>query len=113
MSMTFNPFALCSAQEMSALLMAICGTGLSEREEDFMRGQVEALAPALVCLRDAGKLDLNVLLVAEYASLGGFERLSVDASLPDDVRSRCAQMRQRWLDEEADLRQQLALSFVR
>lgn len=90
--MVLNAFALCDTQEMSELLKAMCGTGLTEPQAAFMGRQIAVLAPALVFLRDERGMEVNALKVAEHATETGFLRLAEDPSLPADLREGCAAM---------------------
>lgn len=91
-AVVLNAFASCDVQEMSELLLALCGTGLTQQQESFMQRQVKALAPALVFMRDEGKMEVNALVIAQCATEGGFLGLSTNQSLRDDLREACAAM---------------------
>ncbi len=90
---TFNPFAIGTAEELASLLLFGSGDELSQPERDQLAVQVHAIIPALVELRDAGLLQLNARLIAEYATLEGLTRLSADLRLRQGLRARCSAVR--------------------
>lgn len=90
-----NPFAAASADEMELLLRAMCSEGLLAREAAELDDQIEALAPAVVELRDAGPVQLSASALASFATLDGFSQLAADARLSDLARQRCEAIRVR------------------
>jgi hypothetical protein len=93
----FNPFAIGTAEELATLLLFGCDDELSQPERDQLAGEVHAIVPALVELRDAGLLQLNARLIVEYATLEGLTRLSADARLSQGLRARCSAVREQLL----------------
>lgn len=97
-SLSLNPLSGASEEAIEELLRQICslqGDTLEERAE--IDDQIEALVPALVELRDAGHVKLNMAVVATYATLDGFMRLAGDERLTPLSRARCSAIHTRLL----------------
>lgn len=95
--MSLNPFAEISENGLEALLRSMCSEGLSSAELAELEDQIEAVAPALIELRDGGHLDLNVREVANAAKLEGMVQLADDERLSELSRNRCRALRDRYL----------------
>ncbi|MBC9969110.1 hypothetical protein [Ralstonia insidiosa] len=94
----FNPLDQASAEEIDGFLRQVCATqGETREEQTEIADQLEALVPALVELRDAGHIPLNMAVVASYGTLDGFMRLAGDERLTPLSRARCAAIRNRLL----------------
>ncbi|TXG99946.1 MAG: hypothetical protein E6R08_00500 [Nevskiaceae bacterium] len=96
-AIAINPFAMASANEMEALLRAMCSQELPAKEKAELDDQIEALVPAMVELRDAGHIQLSVSTLASFGTLDGFIQLAADARLSDMVRPRCEAIRVRMI----------------
>src|SRR5450830_936815 len=90
-----NPAAEMSAPELETFLRTACSYGLSLPEQVEIEDQIEALAPAIVELRDAGHIKLNMSVIASYGKLDGFIQLADDVRLTDLSRNRCRAIRDR------------------
>ena len=97
-SIAFNPLADASVETITELFRQMCahdGDSLDHRAE--IDDQLEALVPALVELREAGHVKLNMAVAASYGTLDGFMRLADDERLTPLSRARCAAIRNRLL----------------
>lgn len=91
----FNPLAGASCQEVQSLLQQVVIHDVSQEEAAELEDQIEALAHAVVELRDAGHLELNIGAVASLATLDGFASLAADSRLSSLARARCAAIHNR------------------
>lgn len=96
-SVSFNPADGLTEDGLGELLRTMCKDGLSSDEETELEDQIEALVPALVELRDAGHLRLNMAVIAKHGTLDGFMCLAEDPRLSDLSRRRCKAIRDRIL----------------
>lgn len=96
-SHTLNPFASASADEIEALLRAMCAHGLAPADDAELEDQIEALVPAAVELRDTAQMDLNAKVLRDLGTLEGFMSLAADDRLSSLSRQRCAAIRDRML----------------
>ena len=87
-SASFNPAESLNEEAFAELLRPMCKSGLVPIEQAEVEDQIEALVPALVELRDAGHLKLNMAIIAEHGKLDGFMRLADDQRLSDLSRRR-------------------------
>lgn len=94
-SASFNPAEVLNDEALADLLRTMCKAGLAPAEQAEVEDQIEALVPALVELRDAGHLKLNMAVIAEHGKLDGFMRLADDQRLSDLSRRRCKAIRDR------------------
>lgn len=91
----FNPLAGASCEEVESLLRQFVIHDVSNEEAAELEDQVEALAHAVVDLRDAGHLELNLGAVASLATMDGFGSLAADSRLSGLARARCAAIHNR------------------
>lgn len=96
-SVPINPANVLQEDALGDLLRKICKEGLSAAEQSEVEDQIEALVPALVELREAGHLKLNMAVIAQYGTLDGFIHLADDQRLSDLSRRRCKAIRDRML----------------
>lgn len=94
-SVACNPLGEITSVDLEFLLRSICIHELPQQDQAEIEDQIEALAPALVELRDAGHVDLNMSVIASYATLDGFIQLADDERLTDLSRCRCRAIRDR------------------
>lgn len=94
-SASFNPAEGMSEEELASFLRTISQDGLSTADQAEIEDQIEALAPALVELRDAGHIKLNMAVIVEHGKLEGFMALAEDDRLTDLSRRRCRAIRDR------------------
>lgn len=99
LSSCFNPAEGLSADDLTTLLRSVCNVGLTAEEQEEMDDQLEALVPALVELRDAGHITLNMRVIADSAKLEGFMRLAEDDRLSSLSQQRCRAIRDRILTQ--------------
>jgi hypothetical protein len=97
-ALTLNPLAEAPADMITSLLRQLCAIAdTGDQQQSEIDDQLEALVPALVELRDAGHLRLNMAAAVSYASLEGFMQLADDARLSPLSRARCEAIRNRFL----------------
>lgn len=94
---SFNPLDGADADSMAALLLQLCATGLTSEDRAELGDQIEAIVPALIELRDAGYVRLNLAQVVSHAKLDGFTRLAGDERISPLSRARCAAIRNRMI----------------
>jgi len=94
---SMNPFAAAPADEIEAILRAMCTHGVAPAEAADLDDQIEALAPAAVELRDLGHIELNAKTLIDLGTLKGFTSLAADDRLSRLSRQRCAAIRDRML----------------
>lgn len=99
-SASFNPAECLNEQALAELLRTMCKSGLIPAEQAGVEDQIEALVPALVELRDAGHLKLNMAVIAEHGKLEDFMRLADDQRLSDLSRRRCKAIRDKLIAQE-------------
>ena len=96
---SLNPIATASERDVSTLIRSLACEGLSQEELSELDDQLEATIPALIELRDAGHVTLNMRVVAESATLEGWMRLADDSRLSPLSRNRAAAIRDRYLSQ--------------
>jgi hypothetical protein len=95
-ALTLNPLADAPEDMITALLRQLCTLEDDSAEPRAkIEDQLEALVPALVELRDAGHLGLNMAVAVSYGTLRGFMQLAGDARLSPLSRARCEAIRNR------------------
>lgn len=93
---SLNPLADAPCDFVEDFLRKICSLTEDDRPTQAeIEDQIEALAPALVELRDAGHVNLNMAVAMSYGTLDGFIRLAADERLSSLSRARCAAIRDR------------------
>ncbi len=94
---TLNPATGLCADRLTALLRSMTSDNLSVDDQSELDDQLEALVPALVELRDAGHLELNMRVIADSAKLEGFMCLAEDDRLSLLSRQKCRAIRDRMI----------------
>ncbi|MCL6485253.1 MAG: hypothetical protein I4O49_14005 [Janthinobacterium lividum] len=96
--LALNPLADASEAAVKEFLRQVCSIGADSQEErNEIDEQLEALVPALIELRDAGHIKLNMAVAARYGTLDGFMRLAADERLTPPSRYRCSAIQNRLL----------------
>lgn len=96
----FNPAESLSAAELTVLLRTICNRGLTVKQQRELGDQLDAIVPALIELRDAGHMELNMTTIVKNASREGFWNLACDSRLSPTVRQRCKAMHDKILMQD-------------
>lgn len=94
-SVTLNPVADATAEDLSTMMLELCRPGVSQDELCELQDKIDAVVPALVELRDAGHIELTLRTIVENATIAGLKALAENTRLSAVHRMHAKAMHDR------------------